>query len=509
MALPKTPIVATVLQVFAFVFGILILIPGNGVMEDAYIMSMNTSKMGHDSLVNSNTFTMNNSNPLFVAITNTRPNFDGVSHVMSGLNDAIMARLEMNMSNPKTAERFYNTSVRDAIRDGKELIHSERGQTKIASGIADFLNGMVAQMKRGPPSNPTPPSGPPPSSPPPPKAPMLRSRRRREIDVDRIQEKVAEDPEKSVNLYEMLESLERNALSESGPQDIQASHVSSKRQLGQEKPQPPIPQGNPWAPLQKAFFENAPIISVALKKGAIQGMNAQMEALRKAVPIYDFYSIYNSGICWGFYKSGGARETIGCGSSSDWKDVDITPNVQRLVQLQAPDAKLVGRIGLGNHAERLLGAMRVMAMIAFVTRLLAIISLAFSMVGSVVGIIAASKGWLPAGKVVRVNFLLSMIAVSNVAPNGLGTLISFMASGIITAPMNDMQGIQVNLGWGFLALVIIGMVFSIAGTVAWHRMSKRLIKLGEEARAEVERQRADSFEHGQVTEVMVAKGNKF
>jgi hypothetical protein len=409
--------------------------------------------MGHDALENSNMFVMNNSNPMFVAMTNMHPNMEGMQKVLSGLNEAIMTRLEVNMSDPQTASNVMNTTLKDAISGGKDIINGERGQFNIANGIADFLKGMAAQMSgkvpngRGPPTNQWSSASPPASAAP-----------------------------------------------------VSSSHSRSKRQFGPEKPKPPIPATGPWTPLMQAVQESGPTLSAGMKKMAMQTMNSNMAMVRQAFPVYDFYSIYNAAICWGNYKPAGPQ-VVACGSSSDWKDIDMTANTQRMIQLAAPNAKVVGPIGLGRNYEIYLGAVRILAMIMYISKVLTIVFCGLSMVASVIGIIIAFKGIAPPGKAIYLNFMLSAAATGMVAPNALGTIMSLAITGVMMPPMGDIMSVQIKLGWKFLILTLVGMIFSVVGTLAWHKMWKTIQKMEQVAKEA--RQREDSLEHGEVTEVRV------
>jgi hypothetical protein len=409
--------------------------------------------MGHDALENSNMFVMNNSNPMFVAMTNTHPNMDGMQKALWGLNEAIMTRLEVNMSDPQTASQVMNTTLKDAISGGKDMVNGERGQFNIANGIADFLKGMAAQMSGKLPSGQVPPGNQLPSASPP-----------------------------------------ASAASASSP------HSKSKRQFGLEKPKPPIPATGPWTPLMQTLHETGPTLSAGMKKMAMQTMNSNMAMLRQALPVYDFYSIYNAAICWGNYKPAGPQ-VVACGSSSDWKDIDMTANTQRMLQLGAPNAKVVGPIGLGHNYETYLGALRVLAMIMYISKVLTVVFCGLSMVASIIGLSIAFKGIAPPGKIIYLNFMLSASATGMVAPNALGTIMSLAITGVMMPPMGDMMSVQIKLGWKFLILTLVGMIFSVVGTLAWHKMWKTIQKM--EQMAKEARERQDSLGHGEVTEVRV------
>lgn len=345
-------------------------------------IQLNTSMYGHDALQTSNMFYLNNSNPLFAVMTSLHPDFEHYEPppAMTSLNGAIMKRLEINMSDPKTVERMYDTPLRDVIKGGKEMIVGQEGQWNIANGLADFINGMAIQISGKIPSQPDAGGAPLAATP---DTPGKRA------NLGQVQAGGPHVPDQapvpipapvptqapiSSPMTPQTPNLNATGLGTPGNNStiqcpkicIPAAPPKPKgdgQSFGPPKPKPIIPPAGMWTsgpftPIENAINEQGAIISAGIQHGAIKSMNAQTDSFRKAVPIYDFYNIYNTGVCWGFYSPTGPQ-TVGCGSSAEWQDIDVAPRIQMMVnKLVSPNAKIVGPIGLGPNMEKFLATTR-------------------------------------------------------------------------------------------------------------------------------------------------------
>lgn len=284
-----------------------------------------------------------------------------------------MKRLEINMSDPKTVERMYDTPLKDVIKGGKEMIVGQEGQWNIANGMADFINRMAMQMSGKMPPQPDAEGGP--------HTPGKRATLGQVLVPNQVagpnvplQAPVPNQAPVSSPMAPQTPNLNATGLGTPGnnstiqcPKNcLPAPPPKSKgdgQPFGPPKPKPIIPPAGTWTsgpftPIENAINEHGAMISAGIQQGAIKSMNAQTDSFRKAVPIYDFYNIYNTGICWGFYSSTGPQ-TVSCGSSAEWRDFDVAPRIQVMVnKLVSPTAKIVGPIGLGPNMERFLATTR-------------------------------------------------------------------------------------------------------------------------------------------------------
>ncbi|QDS72025.1 hypothetical protein FKW77_002149 [Venturia effusa] len=511
---PKTPLIGILSQILAFIFGILCFIPGqNGVLEGAYLVSLNTSKYGHNALQSSNMFYLNNSNPLYAVATSLHPDLQNYEPppAVKGLNDAIMKRIEVNMSDPKTAKGVYDTPLRDVISGGKDLINGEEGRWKIANGMADFVNGMAMEMsKKGSQQSNTA------ATPPVVGTPHARARRAASGPASLARAAAplqARGPSQSTSSSPTTPNiLNRDAagLTRRGddpavqcpagcvPASTQSSkeHKDDGNPYGSPKPKIIIPPTGPWTPIKNAIKVQGPIISNGIRHGAVKEMNEQTDTLRKAVPIYDFYNIYNVGYCWGFYRHKGPQ-TVGCASSADWRNVDIAPRIEALAnELISPEVKIEGPIGLGPNVEQVLKISRILLLLMYINKVMTVVNQAFAMAIPLLGVAAILGGILPSRlhlKLSFVNFAASLAASVAVVGGTISVLGMMLGMGLTMPPMNAIMSIEMKLGVPYVFLCLVDSVFAVVGTVCWWK-TWRMMKNGAKQQAEQESQQEEKVE---------------
>ncbi|TID12925.1 SCP-like extracellular protein [Venturia nashicola] len=571
LPLPKTPLIALLSQILAFIFGILCFIPGqNGVLEGAYLLSFNTSMYGQDAMESSSLFYLNNSNPMFAVMTSVRPDFEHAETppALKGMNDAIMKRLEINMSDPKTVKGIYDTPLKDIIGGAKSMLNGEEGQWKIANGMADFVKGMAMQMSGK--MQPPPTAG---GSLPAAAAPHRRSRRATTQAAAPNQGAIpgqTSDPNQgaapnqgavpnqgAAPIQGAVPSQGVVSLQAPGPVQAPAlpdAPVSSPKvpqtpnlsvagpgapgngplicpkdcvpppkpkddgqPFGPPKPKPIIPPPGEWAtgpfvPLENAIKENGVIISGGIKHGAIKAMNAQAAAVRQNVPIYDYYNIYNTGICWGFYKPDGPQ-TVGCGSSADWHNIDLAPRIKTMVSKYVSPtagARIVGPIGLGPNMEKFLATMRILLLLMYINKIMTVVNQAFAAVIPLAAVGAMFGGMLPPRlhlKVSFVNFATSAIASGMVFGGTMSVLGMMLGMGLTLPPQTAMMSVDMRLGIPYILLCLVDSVFAIVGTVCWYKIWRMMVN-GAKEQAESERASFDR-QNGKVEMVTVQPNKEY
>lgn len=486
---------------------------------------------GHDALQSSNMFYLNNSNPMFAIMTSSRPDFEHFETppAMKGLNDAIMKRLDINMSDPKIAKDIFDTPLKDVIKGGKDMINGEEGQWKIANGMADFINEMAMQMSRKMPPQPSA-GGPSPDAAP--HAPARRATPGEALVPNQaavpLQPPVLSQPPifspqapqtPTLNVKGPGTPSNSSSICPKNCVPAPAKNDRSKNDgqpFGPPKPKPTIPPPGEWAsgsftPLENAIKEHGPTISSGIKHGAIKAMNAQTESLRKTIPIYDFYNIYYTGVCWGFYKPTGPQ-TIGCGSSAEWKNIDLTPRIQTMLNnFVSPSAKIAGPIGLGHNMERFLATTRILLFIMYINKVMTVVNQAFAMLIPIAGMAAMFGGMLPDRlhlKLSFANFATSAAAAGAVVGGTMSLLGMMLGMGLTMPPMNAMMSIDMRLGIPYVLLCLVDSIFAVVGTVCWWKVWRGMVN-GAKQRVE---QEGESFEreHGkiEVVEVIRVEPNK-
>jgi hypothetical protein len=428
-------------------------------------------------------FALNNSNVMFAVMTSLHLDFEHfeMPPTMKGLNDAILKRLEINMSDPQTLKATYDTPLKDVIGGGKDLVNSERGRFNIANGIADFINGMAMQMS---------------GKMPPRTDPALTASNQLAPVIPHAPVSKSTTPDTS-----------GSSSTAHGATNGTAASKGDGNPFGPPKPQPPIPAEGPWTPLKMALKEQGPIISAGIKHGAVKSMNAGVDSFKQVFPVYDFYNIYNTGVCWGYYKPSGPQ-TVGCGSSAEWKDVDMAPRIQSLVnKLVSPTTKIVGPTGLGPNMERFLATMRILLLLMYINKVLTVVNQGLAMALPIIGIVCMFGGCLPPRlhlKLSFINFSTSAAATGMVFGGTMGVLMTLLGMGITMPPMNAMMSIDMKLGINYLMLCLVDTVFAITGTVCWWKIWRMMVNGAKQAEKEKE---SFSREHGNV-EVIEVQQNK-
>lgn len=223
----------------------------------------------------------------------------------------------------------------------------------------------------------------------------------------------------------------------------------------------------------------------------MKAMNAQADGLRKNVPIYDFYNIYNSGVCWGFYKPTGP-ETVGCGSSAEWKDIDIAPRIKTMVgKFVSPTAgeRIVGPIGLGPNMEKFLATTRILLLLMYINKIITIVNQAFAAVIPIASMAAMFGGCLPSHlhlKLSFVNFATSAAASFAVFGGTMSVLGMMLGMGLTMPPMNAMMSVDMKLGIPYILLCLVDSIFAVAGTVCWWKVWRMMVN-GAKQQAEAGR----------------------
>ncbi|TID27773.1 hypothetical protein E2P81_ATG00525 [Venturia nashicola] len=295
-------------------------------------------------------------------------------------------------------------------------------------------------------------------------------------------------PELAANLAREMPQVIAN-LNASSARDAMFTSQKSVKDGNLDKP---FFSSSPIAPLQGALITAGPTLVKAMKTTALRGMNAGMRNVKKAVPVYDWYTFYPGHMCWGFYKhernSGKiTEELVGCGTTATWKDINLAPIVQKLLNKTGIKAQAPPEIGVGNGLEKSFEGLRKFTGLIYSTGVLTIVNLTFALIATLLAI--GATGFVTAKMVKTIYFATISICVS-------AMFLAYSSAIIITASLGGVAyimpgtgealGAIVNIGGGFLAVLWINFALTFTGTMAWIVMWLGLVREGEFEKGKVE-----------------------
>lgn len=254
----------------------------------------------------------------------------------------------------------------------------------------------------------------------------------------------------------------------------------------------PFFSSSPIAPLQGALMTAGPTILNGMKMSVVRGMNAGMENVKKAVPVYDWYKFYLSQMCWGFYKrdpkSGKIiEELVGCGTTAKWKNVNLAPIAQKMLNKAGIKAQAPPQIGLGNGLETAFEGLRKFTGLIYSFGVLTIVNLTFALIVTLLAI--GATGFVDAGMLKTI-----YCATINVCIGAM--ILAYSNAIIITASLGGVAyvmpgaaeafGAFVNVGGVFIALLWVNFALTVTGFMAWMVMWLSLVREEQFEKGKVE-----------------------
>ncbi|KAE9986078.1 hypothetical protein BLS_000011 [Venturia inaequalis] len=239
---------------------------------------------------------------------------------------------------------------------------------------------------------------------------------------------------------------------------------------------------SPIAPLQGALITAGPTILKGMKVAVVRGMNAGMENVKKSVPVYHWYKFYLGQMCWGFYKrdqkSGKiTEELVGCGTTAKWKDVNLAPIAQKMLNQTGIKAKAPSQIGVGSGLETSFEGLRKFTELIYSIGVLNIVNLTFALIMTILAIVAT--GFVNAGILKMIYFATILVCAGAMVLTCSNTIVMSASLGgvsYIVPGTGDALGAIVSVGGGFLAILWVNLVLTITGFIAWMVMWLSLVR---------------------------------
>jgi hypothetical protein len=266
----------------------------------------------------------------------------------------------------------------------------------------------------------------------------------------------------------------------------------------------PFFSSNPMAPLQGALITAGPTILAGMKREAIQGVNGGIDSFKQAVPVYDWYKFYPIHMCWGFYKhdqksSNMHEQIVGCGTTANWKNINLAPIVQKLLnnKAQAP-----AQIGMGSGLESTFEGLRKFTGLIYGINVFTIINLTFALVVTVVAI--GATGFVDTARLQTIYFVALNVcvgAMSLVYSNAIVMLLSLGGVAFMMPGAGESLGAIVSIGGGFLALSWLSTILTLVGCGAWMMMWLSLVRRVEFEKGKAAGTATVTMVHGREYEV--------
>lgn len=290
--------------------------------------------------------------------------------------------------------------------------------------------------------------------------------------------KEVKHPGLAANLAKEMPRVIAN-LNGSTAKDAVFASQKSVKDVGLDKP---FFSSSPIAPLQGALMTAGPTIMNGIKTTVVKGMNGGMDSLKRTVPIFDWYKFYLGHMCWGFYKhdpkSGKITEEImGCGTTAKWKDINLAPIVQKMLNASGIMAKAPPQIGLGNGLETTFEGLRKFTGLIYGTGVLTIVNITFALVVTLAAI--GATGFVDAGMLKNIYFValnLGAGAMCSIYITAIVMTISLGGAAFIMPGTGVSVGAVVSVGGGFLVLLWLNSILAVIGFGAWMMMWLSLVR---------------------------------